>query len=167
MIVTVLNTSFEKAPPKIILYRDYRKFSHVNFRRDWESYFTLNDVCNMSNDKFVYEFMNILNNHARIKRKYVRSNQGPFINRSIRKEIMKRSCLRNKFLKDKATLSKQLYNKQRNLCTFLIRKAKKDYFSKLDPLCVSNNKKFWKTIKPLFSEKIIMDDNITLVENNK
>ena len=27
-------------------------------------------------------------------------------------------------------------------------------------------KKFWKTVKPLFSEKVNTNENITLVENN-
>ena len=35
--------------------------------------------------------------HAPIKKRYVRRNQVPFMNKKINKEIMKRSRLRNKF----------------------------------------------------------------------
>ena len=38
---------------------------------------------------------------------------------------MLRSRLRNKFLKTKTEESKQIYNKQRNVCVTLLRKAKK------------------------------------------
>ena len=167
MTVNVLNTSFKKASPKIILYRDYRYFSHRNFRHNWESFYTLNDICNLSNDEFAHVFMNILDIHAPIKRKYIRINQGPFITKFIRKEIMSRSRLRNQFLRDKTALNRKLYNKQRNYCTFLIKKAKKDYYSKLHPSCVFSNKMFWKTIKPLFSDKILTGDNFTLVEGSE
>ena len=166
MTVNVLNTSFKKAPPKIILYRDYRYFSRRNFRQNLEYFYTLNDICNLSNDDFAYVLMHILDIHAPIKRKYIRINQGTFITKSIRKEIMLRSRLRNRFLRDKTALRKKLYNKQRNLCTYLIKKAKQDYYSKLRPSCVSNNKRFWKNVKPLFSDKIRTGENVTLVEGN-
>ena len=35
----------------------------------------------------------------------------------------------------------------------LLRKTKKDYFSKLKPKLVLANKNFWRTIKPYFSDK--------------
>ena len=47
--------------------------------------------------------------------------------KSLRKEIMLSSRLRNKFLKTKTEESKQ-----RNLCVTLLRKAKRNYFSELD-----------------------------------
>ena len=76
---------------------------------------------------------------------------------------MKRSRLRNIFLKTKTA-----YNKQRNHCVSLIRKTIKDYYySNLDEKCVIDNKKFWKTVKPFLSDKTMMDDNITLVENDE
>ena len=42
--------------------------------------------------------------HAPIKQRYVRANQAPFINKTINKEIMKRSRLRNKFLNAKSDI---------------------------------------------------------------
>ena len=65
---------------------------------------------------------------------------------------MLRSKLRNVYLKTRTNESKQLYNKQRNLCVTLFRKAKNDYFSTLDNRIVSDNRKFWKAVNPLFSE---------------
>ena len=42
--------------------------------------------------------------YAPLKKKYIRGNNSPFMNRILSKEIMKRSRLRNKFLKSKVKL---------------------------------------------------------------
>ena len=73
-----------------------------------------------------------LNYHAPCKQKYVRGNHLPFINMSVSKEIMTRTRLRNKFLKDRNKENKIRFSKQRNYCVSLIRKMKKDYYSNLD-----------------------------------
>ena len=46
--------------------------------------------------------------------------------KSLKKGIMLRSRLRNKFLKTKTEESKQLCRKQGNLCVTLLRKAKRN-----------------------------------------
>ena len=57
-----------------------------------------------------------LNKFAPRKRKPLRENQSPFINKEISKAIMKRTELRNKFLKHKAHESRQAFVKKRNYC---------------------------------------------------
>ena len=42
---------------------------------------------------------------------------------------------------------------QRNLCVSLVRKAKLDHYNRLSHKEVSDNKAFWKTVKPLFTVK--------------
>ena len=79
----------------------------------------------------------------------------------LRKAIMMRSKLRNKFLQDKNEKSRNDYRKQRNLCVALVRRAKQQYFSSLDLNLIADNKKFWKTFKPLFSDKICHKDVIS------
>ena len=53
--------------------------------------------------------------YAPLKKKYIRWNNSPFMNREISKEIMDRSRLRNKFLKTKSEADKKNYVKQ-NYC---------------------------------------------------
>ena len=53
--------------------------------------------------------------------------------KELQKAIMHRSKLRNRANRTKSEADLLEYKKQRNLCTFLLRKAKKDYFSKLNP----------------------------------
>ena len=81
--------------------------------------------------------------------------------------IMSPSKLRNKFLKSRSNKDKEAYKKQRNLCVSLWRQNKKDYFETLDIKSVTDNKMFWKTVTPLFSNKSKASNTITLSENEK
>ena len=45
-------------------------------------------------------------------------------------------------------------------------KAKKDYSNNLDHKNVTDNKTFWKSIKPLFYEKSLTYNKIALVEQD-
>ena len=93
-----------------------------------------------------------------IKRKYLRSNQSPFMNKEISKAIMNRTRLRNRFLRTRCIRDKEAYNKQRNYCVSLIRKTKQQYYNNLDHRKVADNKSFWKYTKPL-DIKITRDNN--------
>ena len=48
-----------------------------------------------------------------------------------------------------------------------MRQNKKDYFETLDIKSVTDNKMFWKTVAPLFSNKSKASNKITLSENEK
>ena len=79
---------------------------------------------------------------------------------------MKGSRSRNRFLRDRSEENRNAYKLQRNKCVCLLKKAKKLYYAKLNPSDVCDNKKFWKTVKPLFNEQVISTDSITLIEND-
>ena len=49
----------------------------------------------------------------------------------------------------------------------LLRKTKKDYYGNLNEKDVIDNKKIWKTVKPLFSDKAKSSEKITLVHEDK
>ena len=63
--------------------------------------------------------------------------------------------------------ARSLYNKQRNLYVSILRKNKRDYFRNLNKKIATDNRKFWKTVSPLFFEKAFHRECITLKENNK
>ena len=121
----------------------------------------------MEYDIFLRTFLKILDKHAPMKKKYLRANHATFMTKEVRKAIMMRSKLRNKFLQDKNEQSRNDYRKQRNLCVALVRRAKQQYFSSLDLSLIADIKKFWKTVKPLFSDKIFHKDIISLTEDGK
>ena len=166
LTVTVLKTTFRKKPPKIIRYRDYKKYSHYNFQHDLNLSLEGMDLNRLSNDDYVSLLMEILDRHAPLKTKYIRGNDQPFVTKQLRKEHMKRSRLRNKYRKNPTDINKSAYKKQRNFCVHLLKKVKISYFENLRPSSICDNKKFWKSVKPLFSEKTMSADNITLVEND-
>lgn len=116
---------------------------------------------------FLLALLSRFDKHAPMKQKYVRANESPFMTKTLKKEIMNRSRLKNKYLKENSEKNKKAYSKQRNLCTSLLRKEKKTYFENLDTSKITDNKMFWKTIKPMFSKKCVTKENITLMKDNE
>ena len=96
----------------------------------------------------------------------MRGNNFPFMNRILSKGIMKRSRLRNKFLKSKSRADKKNYIKQRNYCVPLLRRTEKEYYWNVDPKKIADNRTFWRTVKPLLSNKFIEYEKLILVEND-
>ena len=66
---------------------------------------------------------------------------------------MKRSKLPNKYLRERTNQAKSLYNKKRNACVSILLKNKRDYLGNFNNKIITDNRTFWKTISPLFSEK--------------
>ena len=64
------------------------------------------------------------------------------MNKVLKKTIMKRSQLRNVFLKKRTLESQVAYNKQRNYYTSLLRKEKQNYFENIDTSKIFGNKMF-------------------------
>ena len=67
---------------------------------------------------------------------------------------MKLTGLRNTCLTQKTVESKQIFVKQRSYCVSLLRKLKRNYSSILNVNNIADRKKFWKSIKPLYTDKI-------------
>ena len=59
------------------------------------------------------------------------------------------------------------YKKQRNFCVKLLCQNKEKYFSNINVKSISDNKKFWKTMKPFFLNKGLNTNNMMLLEDNK
>ena len=51
---------------------------------------------NQNYNLMTYKFLDIVNKHASLKKKFVRGNNAPLMNREFQKEIYVRSRLRNK-----------------------------------------------------------------------
>ena len=98
VFVTQLKMGFQKKLPKIITYRDYKKFDNARFR-DYVNNFGFD---NLDVSNFKETISNIFDKHAPIKQKYLRANEAPFMAKELHREIMKRSRLHNKFLRTKS-----------------------------------------------------------------
>ena len=87
--------------------------------------------------------------------------------KSLRKAIATRSRLENKYYKNKNEDIKSAYKKHRNYCSRLYQKERKKFYENLDKKSVTDNKLFWKTMKPFFSDRGLRDSGITLVEGDE
>ena len=88
------------------------------------------------------------------------------MSKELRKAIMKRSQLKNRYNKNRNYENSYLYKKQRNFCVSLLRKAKRNYFKNVKIQDITDNKKFWKTIRSYFSDKGYNQSKITIVEKD-
>ena len=131
LVVTVLKLYFPKQKPNIQTFRDYKRFQNDLFRSELDYELSKLDVCNLELEHFLNIFIEILNKHAPIKKKYLRANQGEFMSKELNKPIMTRSRLRNKYLKEKSADSKIACDKQRSYCLNLLRRTKKKYFANI------------------------------------
>ena len=163
MVYTMLKSTYTKLEPKILKNRSYKDFYEEYFLNDLQHGLSNNGNFNDFNNTF----KEILNNHAPIKQAKVRGNTKPHINKTIRKEIMKRSRLKNKANKSQKEEDKRLYKIQRNKVTKLNNQLKKAYFKQHLPKG-NNVKDFWNYCKPYFTNKgICNDEKIILVEKGE
>ena len=175
MISTIMKLHFTKQSPKTKYYQDYLKFdidySTSELSRQLNSVF-----CSIKENvaseelnyfsRFQRVFLNLLNIQAPLQKNILRGNNSPFMTKTLRKLIMIRSRLKNRFHKARSDKNWLLYKTQRNVSTKFLRKTKKDYFSKVNPKLVSGNKNFWRTIKLYFSYKEKFSNKIMISEKD-
>ena len=147
-----------------MFYRDYKRFDQKKFETELK--FKLNSQTNLSYSTFQEVFLEILNKIAPVKVKVLRFNNNAFMTKSLRKAIMLRSRLKNNLNKQRSDENWNNYKKQRNFCVKLLRQTKEKFFSDINVKSISDNKKFWKTIKPFFSNKGLNKNSMMLVEDN-
>ena len=88
----------------------------------------------------------------------------PFMSKQLRKAIMTKTRLLNKYRKDNSAGNLFAYKRQRKFCVKLLRNSKKDFYNNLNVKRITDNRKFWQTIKPNFTDKTLKDERINLVE---
>ena len=90
------------------------------------------------------------------------------MSKALRKAFMHRSELKNIFvIITELKTTGQITKKERNFCVNLLRETNTEYFQKLNVKDLSHNKKFWKIIKPFFSNKGLNSNKLIRKENNQ
>ena len=74
------------------------------------------------------------------------------VTKHLRKAILTRTRLLNRYRKDNSAGNLFACKRQRNLCVNLLRKSKKVFYNNLNVTIITDNRKFWQTIKPNFAE---------------
>ena len=153
-----------------VTYRSYKHFDESKFLSDLnQTPFHLCEVFDDINDAYwCYEHLlfSIINEHAPIKTRKIKHNQVPYMNGELRKAINVKNMLRRKFDKVKSSRMWEKYRAHINLVTKLRKKSIKSYIGKQ---CNNDDSRgtFWKTIKPLISNKsTVKDDCINLHEGD-
>ena len=94
------------------------------------------------------------------------------MNKQLRKAIMTCTRLLNKLRKFNLPENQFTYKRQPNYCVKRLKRSKKDLCNYLIVKKVTLSIKlglivFWKTIKPNFTDKVLKDEKIVLVEDDK
>ena len=111
-------------------------------------------------------FLNALNKFAPVRKKKFHASHSRFVDKELSKPLMHRTKLNKKILKEKTTQARLAHNKKNNTCVAGLHKSKGAYFENLDIKNLSDNKKLGDSVKPLFSNKVRSDVQITLCEND-
>ena len=135
MIYTMLKSCFNNTEPKLLRYRDFKHFSKEDFKEDFSE--ALCD-CGNSYDDFDHIFTSKLNKHAPKKKKWIRGNNKPHVNKALRQAIMKRSKLKNKANKTKDPTDIKNYKKQRNYIVNLNKEAKLEYLVNMNLMTINH-----------------------------
>ena len=112
-----------------MFYRCYKNFSNKRFEEKLQK-----KLLSVSDSKsFHFAFKVVINQFATLKQKLVRNNNQPFITKTLRKAIMKRSKLGSKFNKEQniENWSRSKYKIQCNLCLSVLKQSKKRHFNSL------------------------------------
>ncbi len=164
MVYTILKTTFERLPPKVVSYRCYRNFSEISFREELVRKMQLNPPKDYAGFENLY--VTTLNSFAPKKSVSIRGNNKPHMSKELRNAIMKRSRLKNRANISRNDEDIRKYKIQRNLVVKMNRETKINFYKNLDPREIGNERAFWHTFKPLLSDKVKnTNPNIKLVEN--
>ena len=105
----------------------------------------------------------VVDHHAPIKSKFVPSQSVPYTNFALRKARYQRNMARNKFKK----YGKSYWEENRRLGNQVAKISKNSMRKYFEQRCSKQDKNFWKTISPFFSDKKSRNGNhIALSENN-
>ena len=78
-----MKSTFQKAPPKVILYRDMKKFDQAAFKVELKE--KLDKIDPTSYLSFGNTFTELLDKHAPTKKKTLRANNKPYVSICMRK----------------------------------------------------------------------------------
>ena len=95
------------------------------------------------------------------------ANGKPYVIKAIREAIMKRSELATKYRARPNEENQKAFKKQRNFCNRLYKKERKKYYNNLDLRKITDNSKFWNTVKPCLSNKGTTSQKISLKEGEE
>ena len=124
MVLTVLKTTYPKAAPRVITYRDYSSYHATDFAKDLQR--NLDLIQEGDYQPFEDVFVNTLQSRHPLKQKTIRANHKSYVTKEMRKGIMNRSRLQSAYWKCGTETSRLEKKKQENYCNRLYKKERKN-----------------------------------------
>ena len=112
LVTTILKRKFIKGNPKIKFYRDYEKFDLEKFRAKLFLSIDKKEVYCYSS--FNETYTSLFHKYAPINKKILRYDNNSYMTKMLRKAIMLRSKLKNKYNENRSTENWDNYKQQRN-----------------------------------------------------
>ena len=176
-IATFVKSLLTKLNPKTVYYKNFKKFDENSFLNDVkETNFELSTNDPNVNYRFITDdtLIKIVERQAPLKKRFVRGNQAPFMNKELRKAVYIRSRLRNNFCKNPTKEKENKYKVQRNKYISLRKKSIKKFFKNISIDGVVSIKRSWSMRKPFLTNKghinveeiLLKCDNETIAESS-
>ena len=112
MIYTILKSCFNNTELKLLNYRDFKHFSQEAFKENLSK--ALSD-CSNSYDDFHHICTSKLNKHAPKKKKWIRGNNKPHVNKPLRQTFMKDQGLKIGQIRLKTLLKLEVIKNNRTI----------------------------------------------------
>ena len=163
MTLTVMKTTFPKTTPRVISYRTpYQRMDLENALKK-----NLASMTSKTYEEFETAVVKSHNEVSFVKHRTVRANDKPHVTKEMRQAIMLRSQLQSRKFKYGTEEDIKAFNRQKNFCNRLAKRTRKNHYNQLNIKDITDNTKFWDTVKPFFSDKSAIREKIMLRENDE
>ena len=125
MVIIVMEMSFKRHSLIERHYRDYKYFDQTRFKNNLNE--KLSDISNY--ESFETAFIELLNKHVPLKKKFLKTNYAPYFAKTLRKTLVRKSQRETNCLKTKTQTDLKLYKNHKNICGKLIEKEKESIMS--------------------------------------
>ena len=143
LISTFLKSHFARLRPKVITYRNYKKFDENIFLNNLQKLGIKLDEENSESSYSLIsnKFLWVVKKHALLKKKKLRGNHSPFVTKEFQRAIYIRSKLKNKMNQNLSRENVLAYKKQTNICVSLRRKSLKRHLKSIMVKEINTNKR--------------------------
>nr|CAI5847545.1 unnamed protein product [Callosobruchus analis] len=141
---------------------DYEKISYALIGSDWRyDSVDTNEVFN----NFLKRMTSALNETCPLIYQNVKFNHKAWFNDTTKTAIYNKKLAYHRFKMDKTANNWQIYQRERNICLSVLRKAKSKYYEEKIDNARSSSTSMWKTLKSIVSTKSSAVIETVLVNN--
>ena len=140
-----------------ITYRSFKKFNRDDFRKDislvdWNFLLCTDDPNTLWNS-WKKKFLDVVEKHAPLRTKRVRSKKSPWITPDLKRRMHDRNKLKRKAIKTRDPNDWNAFKRARNSVNNLVKTSKERYYKNAFDYHKGNSRKTWQTINELTARK--------------